>query len=200
MRMILGVAVLLTAAAGGRAQDADARIPARYDLAPNTRAFPQATPQDALRSAIRAAEAGRYDYLLAHLLDPAVVDARIADRAKLLEGAAEQDLRALRARQRANPFAYTSEQRLPDDPAEFAERVKVEARRRAFRAVAQDAADKFANDLSALRELRRFLREGDFAVQDNAAKVTLRDVKGRAVFLKRAGDRWFVEDRQEEKK
>jgi hypothetical protein len=50
---------------------------ARYGVAADLKTFPQATPQEALKSVVQAAEARRFDYLLAHLADPAWVDDRV---------------------------------------------------------------------------------------------------------------------------
>ena len=62
---------------------------------------------------------------------------------------------------------------------------------------------KFADDPESLKDLRRFARGGTFpdpAAPDLAAKVGLPDLKDRAVFLKKIGDRWFVENKQAEDK
>lgn len=198
MRTAVGAAAVLLLAVAAVGQDRDSAIPPRYGVPANTFAYPQDTPAKALGSAIKAAEAGRFDYLLAHLLDPAAVDARVTERAKDAAAAADQAMRTLRARQKADPLAYTAAERLPDEPAAFAEAVAAEARLRGFRLLAGDARERFANDLSAVKELRRFLREGAVAVQGETARLTVRDDKTRAVLFRKVGDRWYVEDRQQD--
>src|SRR5439155_13013153 len=54
--------------------------PPRFGVAPRLKSFPQNTAKAALQSAIEAVEGGQYAYLLAHLMDPQFVDARVADR------------------------------------------------------------------------------------------------------------------------
>jgi hypothetical protein len=65
---VLTLAVLVSA------NDAKA---VRYGIAPDPAAFPQKTPQETLASVLKAAEAGRFDYLAAQLADPAFVDDRV---------------------------------------------------------------------------------------------------------------------------
>ena len=55
------------------------------------------------------------------------------------------------------------------------------------------------DDPEGMKDLRRFNRNGTFpdaGAADTTAKVGLVDVKDRALFLKKIGDRWFVENRQ----
>lgn len=174
-------------------------IEPRYSIPANARLFPQTDPKAALTSAVKAIEAGRYDYLVAHLMDEKFIEGRITERAKLFEPEADRDLRALRDRQRKD-LGLDKRLQLPDDPNEFSQSVKAEARLRAFRQVCRDVDDKFNADPTTLKELRRFLREGDVVPDANTARVSIKAVKDRAVFLKRNGDRWFVENRQAEEK
>jgi hypothetical protein len=51
--------------------------PKRYEIAVDLSSFPQSTPQEALASLLKAAEANRFDYLVAHLADPDFVDDRV---------------------------------------------------------------------------------------------------------------------------
>lgn len=51
----------------------------RFGIEIDKDGFPQGTPKDALRSVLKAAEAGRFDYLVAHLAEPAYVDQQIKD-------------------------------------------------------------------------------------------------------------------------
>jgi hypothetical protein len=178
---------------------AEIKVEARYGIPGNPRLFPQTDPKTALASAIKAAEAGRFDYLVAHLMDEKFVEGRIDDRAKLIEPAADADLRALRDRQRKD-VTLDKRLQLPDDPAEFNEHVKAEAKSRAYKQVLRDVENKLTEDPTSLKELRRFLREGEFVSDGNAARVSLRDVKDRQVFLKKAGERWFIENRQQVEK
>lgn len=49
----------------------------RYGLQVDLKHYPQSDPQQALRSVIRAASEGDIEYLLAHLISPAQVDAKL---------------------------------------------------------------------------------------------------------------------------
>jgi hypothetical protein len=62
--------------------------------------------------------------------------------------------------------------------------------------------DKLVDDPEVLKDLRRFYRSGTFpeAGGGNTAKVGLPDVKDRAVFFKKIGDRWYIENRQTDEK
>jgi hypothetical protein len=66
--------LLTLAALSGAADDAKS---VRYGIAPDTVVFRQTTPQEALASVLKAAEAKRFDYLAAQLADPAFVDERV---------------------------------------------------------------------------------------------------------------------------
>jgi hypothetical protein len=49
----------------------------RYGIAENATKYPQSTPKEALASVLKAIEAKDFDYLVAHLAEPAFVDDRI---------------------------------------------------------------------------------------------------------------------------
>src|SRR5439155_4817290 len=123
------------------------------------------------------------------------VDARVEDRRKQLLSAVEDDLKKLRSLQQQAPERYDPAVRVPVDPALFKERVADESRKRAFDQVIRDVRDKLTDDPQTLRDLRRFARDGVFPTAGMAAtaKVTLPDVKDRAVYLKKVEDRWFLE-------
>lgn len=52
----------------------------RYSIRADREAYPQATPEEALASVIKAVQAGRVDYVLAHLAEPAWVDEQVKSR------------------------------------------------------------------------------------------------------------------------
>jgi len=60
--------------------------------------------------------------------------------------------------------------------------------------------DRFTDDPEAVRELRRFASEGEINESGDAATVSHKEIKGRQVFLRKVGGRWFLEDRQKAKK
>jgi hypothetical protein len=50
-------------------------------------------------------------------------------------------------------------------------------------------------DPAAVKLLRRFLKDGEWKVAGGRASARLKDVPDRAVFLREAGDRWYLEHR-----
>lgn len=179
------------------------QIPPRFGVGYRPKEYPQGTPKEALSSVIAAADNGEFNYLIAHLLDPAFVDARLGDRAKQFEPAVETDLARLRDFQQKNLDRVPREARVPVEPDLFRERVAAEARAAAFRQLVRDVQEKLADDPQVLKDLRRFRSQGTFpdpSAAGEVAKVGLPDVKDRAVFLKQIKGRWFVENRQTEEK
>jgi hypothetical protein len=50
-------------------------------------------------------------------------------------------------------------------------------------------------DPLAVKLLGRFLKDGEWTADKDTASVRLKDVKDRAVFFKRIGERWYLEHR-----
>ncbi len=194
-------------AAGQQKAPDPEEVPPRYGQPFRPKAYPQGTAKEAVASVITAAEKGEFAYLAAHLLDPAFVDGRLdamaGGPASPYRKTAEAELARLRDIQRRNPEAVPPARRVPDDAKQFDDRLAADARGLAFAQLTRAMQDKFAEDPEVLKDLRRFARGGTFpdpGAPGDAAKVELADVKDRAVFLKRAGGRWYVENRQAEEK
>lgn len=79
------------------------------------------------------------------------------------------------------------------DPQFVDERVKSYAG--GFDDLVKETTTKFSQDAAAIKEMRRILREGEWQEGDASASAHLKD-KERTVFLKKIGDRWFLENRQ----
>src|SRR5262245_51917021 len=71
MRAVLGFALLLTLSPVAVAQIKEER---RLDVRLNTEIYPQGKAKDALQSLLRALDKERYDYIIAHLLEPAYIN------------------------------------------------------------------------------------------------------------------------------
>jgi hypothetical protein len=69
-----------------------------------------------------------------------------------------------------------------------------------FEAYVKLVTDRLTDDPQAVRQLRRFASEGEFNVSGDSATVSHKEIKGRQVFLKKTGGRWFLEDRQKPEK
>jgi hypothetical protein len=65
--------ILIASLAAGQ----DFPLDGRYGFEVDLKDFPQKTPQDTLRSIVKAWDVQRFDYLLAHLADPGFIDARV---------------------------------------------------------------------------------------------------------------------------
>lgn len=194
MRILFALTLLAGVVGMAAAQDP---VPPRYGVAVRPGAYPQANPKQALGSAVAAAEARDYAYLAAHLLDPAFVDTRVADRAMQYEPAAEDELAKRRAAQK-DDLTLPPAARIPNDPTAFRALARDRAVRLAFDQLVRDLEDKLRDDTEGLKDLRRIARDGVFADAETTSKAEHPTVKGRAVYLKKVGERWFVENRQAE--
>jgi hypothetical protein len=64
-----------------------------------------------------------------------------------------------------------------------------------FEVVVQEVRDKLRGNPETVKDLGRFLKEGEWEVGETAASVRLKDVLDRGVFLRKLGNRWYLENR-----
>ena len=185
----------------GRPKNPD-ETPPRFGVGFKGKLYLQATPKEALQSAIDVAEKGEFNYLVAHLLEPGFVDARVADRAKQFEPSVEESLAVLRDFQLKNLDKIAVEARLPVDATKFRERILADSKTAAFKQLVRDVQDKFADEPEVLKDLRRFRSQGNFPdmAPGDTAKIGAVDVKDRSLFIKKIADRWYLENRQTDDK
>jgi hypothetical protein len=95
--MRIGVALMvgLACTTGITAADDGPGPAARYGVEADLKAYPQGTPKEALASVLKAADAGRFDYLDAQLADPDFIDARVKG---VFGGAFDEQVKDTRAR------------------------------------------------------------------------------------------------------
>jgi hypothetical protein len=172
-------------AAGAAAAQPDA-VPTRFDVIYNPDVYAQDTPQRTVASALEAIGRDRYDYLVAHLLDPAFVDARL--------GANQSYFERMAADQLAQTGAATTLR-----AADLATRIRTVGLRLNFQDLIAQLRRKLGDEPGNLRDLRRFARDGQFQVAGETATATLSDVKDRALYFKKVGDRWYLENRKEDR-
>ena len=170
----------------------------RFGVTAKLKAYPQHTAKRTLESAIEACEKEEFSYLIAHLLDPAFVNQRITDRAKQFEAQVEIDLIKLRDFQYANPDRFPFPDRVPMDRGQFAAVANSKSRELAFKQLARDVGQKLLDDPEAIRDLKKILRDGTFTDEASGTKAVHPTVKDKALFFKKIGDRWFLENRQED--
>lgn len=195
MRVVWGVAILLVVAMPLQAQKPEPP-PVRYEVVPQLASYPQSTPKEALATLIKLVEKEKFEYLAAHIIDYKFIDSKVRDRSKLYLDEIDANYRALRDVQRADPVRYPPGSRLPDDPQAFAAIVETAAKQKAFRFVAKDIRAIFAENPENLKDFRKFLREGNFSEAADTATVSHLQIKNKAVFFKKVGDYWTIEDRQ----
>lgn len=115
----------------------------RFGIALDAKAYPQATPKEALASVLKAAGEKKFDYLCAHLADPTFIDDRVK---RLYGGKFEEQVEETRTR--LDPFA--------------------------------------------VKQLKRFLDDGKWAIGKTEATVTLEKEKDRQVKLIAKDGRWYL--------
>jgi hypothetical protein len=168
----------------------------RFGIPAKLKVYPQTAAKKALESAVEACEKNDYSYLIAHLLDPAFVELRIADRSKQFEAPVELELTRLRDYQYANPDRFAPVDRLPLDKPKFLAAVIAQSRERAFKQLQRDVEQKMRDDPQSLKDMKKILRDGTFTDEGGGAKAVHPTVMDRALYFKRIGDRWFLENRQ----
>jgi hypothetical protein len=171
--------------AGVAAAQPDA-VPPRFDVIYNPDVYFQDTPQRTLNSVLDALSRDRYDYLAAHLLDPAFVDARL--------GATQSYFERVAADQIAQTLAGSALR-----AADLDARVRTVGLRLNVQDFTGQIRRKLADEPDHLRDLKRFARDGRFQAAGDTATATLPDVKDRALYFKKVGDRWFLENRKDER-
>ena len=203
MRLVFAVVLLVTSATLARTQPPPKEVPKvdepRFGVPVKKKAYPQDTPRKALASAVEAIEKGETAYLVAHLLDPGFVELRLSDRARQFEAPVELQLTRQRDFQLANRDRFLPEDRLPTDKEQFRALILQRSRERAFQQLLRDVEDKLLNDPLSVKDLRKIMRDGTFTDEPGGgARGTHPDVKNRVLYLKRIGERWFLENRQDE--
>jgi hypothetical protein len=73
---------------------------------------------------------------------------------------------------------------------------KVQAVGGKFEPYLKQVTDSFSDNPESARQLRKFASEGEFSVNGDSAVVSHKEIKGRQVFLRKAGGRWFLQDQQ----
>jgi hypothetical protein len=170
----------------------------RFGIPVKLKVYPQLTAKKALESALDAYEKGDHAYLVAHLLDPAFVEQRITDLGKQYEAKVEIELSRLRDLQFANPDRFAPEDRLPTDRAQFLARITARSRDLAFRKLLLDIDQQMRNDPQSLKDMKKILRDGTFSDEGMGAKVVHPSVKYVALYFRKIGDCWYLENRQTE--
>jgi hypothetical protein len=81
------------------------------------------------------------------------------------------------------------------DPAFVDKRVK-EVYGNDFEELVRETTHKLSDNPAEVKQLARFLKDGEWEGGDTTASVKLKDVKDRQVFFHKIGPRWYLENRQ----
>lgn len=184
MRRLLALIAVLVFATISSAQAPE--VKPRFDVLHNAEFYKQDSPQQTLISVVGALGRDRYDYVLAHLLDPAYVNSRLATTQSYFERIA------------ADQVAQTAAGRLLKG-AELQSRIQQVRTTLGFKQLAEQMKEKMADDPDSLKDLKRLAREGIFMDSGDVATATLKDIKDRALYFKKVEGRWFLENRKEDK-
>ena len=163
----LAVGLVLTTFAAG--QD----VAPRFEILHNPDLYKQETPQETLTSVIIAVGRERYDYLAAHLLDPAFVDVRLAISQTYFERVSGQQIVATAAGAALRA-------------ADLDLRVREVATRANFQNLTGQIGRKIADEPDNVRDLKRFAREAKFQVAGDSAIATIKDVKDKGSISRRS--------------
>jgi hypothetical protein len=68
-----------------------------------------------------------------------------------------------------------------------------------FEDLVSETRTKLNDNPAAIKELRRFLQDGEWQIAEAKASVQLKDVKSHQVYLRKIEDRWFFENKQSSK-
>ena len=170
--------------AAGDAWTQEPDVAPRFDVIYNPDLYNQTTPKETLKSVLGAIARGRFDYIVAHLLDPAYVDASLGGTQTYFERVA------------AEQIAATTAGRILRDAA-LQTRVREVGTQLNARHLAEQIRRKIEDEPDNLKDLKRFAREGLIQSGGETASATLRDVKDRGLYFKKVGSRWFLENRKE---
>lgn len=184
MRRSLAFTAVLALATIADAQPPD--VKPRFDVLHNSEFYRQDTPQETLKSVVGAIGRDRYDYVIAHLLEPGYVNARLLTTQSYFERLA------------AEQVAQTAGGRRLQG-AELQARIQQVGISLNVRQLADKMRNKIAEEPDNLKDLKRFAREGLFMDAGDTATATLKDIKDRALYFKKVEGRWFLENRKEDK-
>ena len=67
----------------------------------------------------------------------------------------------------------------------------------AFDRLVRETTQYFENDPLLIKEMRIFSKQAEWKEEDNGAVGSYDKIPARKIFLRKIGDRWFMENRQE---
>lgn len=139
--------------------------------------YKQATPKECLASVLLSIERNRIDYLINYLMDPTTIDSRLKQTSEYFTKLAESEIAPI-------PPGL-SDIRLEAAIRTRQDKVFARAARLSRDSIALAIQKKLADDPEALKDLKRFLSEGEFLDAGETATVTLKDLPDRKLFFRK---------------
>jgi hypothetical protein len=158
----------------------------RFGISLNTELYPQDSPKNTLSSLIRSLDKERYDYLVAHLLDPAYVDEQLRSAAPSFETAAREHV----AREGLELKGFNREF--------INDRIRELAVHENFSNLVRRVKTTLEENPEYVKDLRKLAREGEIAEAGESATVKHKDIKDRTVFMRQIPPRWYLENKMHE--
>jgi hypothetical protein len=185
MRVSIGLLLMLAASPSAQGQIEPDR---RFGLKQTLEIYQQDSPRKTLASLTRALDKGRYDYIVAFLIDPAFIDEQIRQVYPTFETRARAQVQKEAEAGKGYDREFT------------ANRIKELATQASFNHIVARVREHFDNDPENVKALRRMVNAGEFNEGADVTSVKLNDVKDKTLFIRKAGDRWYLENRIQEDK
>jgi hypothetical protein len=157
--------VLLIGGGLGLAQE-KVEPPPRFGVPAESELYPQTSPKTTMISIGKAFERNRIDYLLAHLIDPAFVDEKVAQFYRIKFGKSPDQDR---------------------DNRNFDRRIK-----EAFDDFIKEVNKHMADEPRQTGYLTKLLKEGMIEEGGTSAKVTHKDIPNFAIAMRQIEGRWYM--------
>ena len=185
------IGFVLLSAASLAAQDAPApKYQSRFNVEYNKVNYPQSEAKAAFKSVVKAIDENRHEYLMAQLVDPVFVDARVAEYKALMFP--PESLLAEDEEIAGELDPLLKKRKIFAKETNEKNRVKV-----AFGRLVTETKKHFSEDPILVRELRLFVRDGEWEEDAEKAVASLKKTTTRKVFLRKLEGRWFMEEKQQ---
>jgi hypothetical protein len=185
MRLIVSFGLVLVVTPVAIAQQA-AKDERQFGISLNSDFYPQDSPKNTMTSLIRALDKERYDYIVAHLLNPAYVDEQLRAAAPTFENEAREHV----AREGLDKKGFTNEF--------IRERVRQLAAQENFANLVRRVKATLEGSPESVKELRKLAREGEVIEGGESTSVKHKEIKDRALFMRNILGRWYLENKMQE--
>lgn len=142
--------------------------------------YKQATPKECLASVLLAIERNRLDYLINYLIDPLTINERLKQTNDYYLKIAEGEIAPIPSG--LSDIRQEAARRVRQD------QVQARAARLGREAMALAIQKKLSDDPEALKDLRKFLSEGEFLDAGETATAILKDLPDRKLFFRKIPD------------